>query len=39
MLEKWKGKDSTFFWSMEFHIEFIESIIYRLHVVITHHPN
>ena len=36
--QKHESKNSTFFWTMEFHIEFIESIIYCLHNVITHHP-
>lgn len=36
--QKHESKNSTFFWTMEFHIEFIESIIYCLHSVIAHHP-
>lgn len=35
---KLESKESTFFWTMEFHIKFIEAIIYCLDCVITHHP-
>lgn len=33
-----KRRDNTFFRTMKLHIKFIQSIIYSLHIVITHHP-
>lgn len=35
---KSKKKKHTFFWSMEFHIKFIQSIINCFNTVVTHHP-